>query len=453
MKINKQIKIQSTLKNLSVDEDNKIAYISGWASKAFDEQGNPIVDRDGEHTLVSNFRIDKARVLLRDHNMEYPVGKMKLTQKQQGLWIDAEVHEKMCEKTYYAVKQGILDSFSIGFLVDEAEYINVKGKDVLQFTSGEIFETSILSVPSNAEATVQTVKSIMKGNNVIGLECSLDQIKSMNPDMDCSCLKELKKENKKGKEMKKEIKDQIIEKVNKGLTIEDTQNEPWHIDDNLWQMFRYFIETIEDNIYEFKWSEIEKEEMLSNINLAMETFKQTVETETSRLEELQEKIIEDKEGTKEMKKTQIKEGTKETKEVSTEETDKTNEPKEEPKEVESNDSKTESKEEVNSKESKDETNDKEEKPKEDLAKTSEETPTENTPNETVTETKEEVKEEKTEPKDEVKQEKQDSAPKPISILDLKLEEATADEIKEAYDKLANKLEEIETYVEAELEKE
>ena len=71
----------------------------------------------------------------------------------------------------------------------------------------------------------------------------------------------------------------------------------------------------------------------------------------------------------------------------------------------------------------------------------------------MTEPKDEVKEEKTEPKDEVKQEKQDSAPKPISILELKLEEATADEIKEAYDKLANKLEEIETYVEAELEKE
>ena len=444
MKINKQINIQSTLKNINVDEDIGIAYVSGWASKAFDELGNPIVDRDGEHTLVSNFRIDKARVLLRDHNMEYPVGKMKLTQKPQGLWIDAELHEKLCSKTFYAVKQGILDAFSIGFLVDNAEYINVKGKDVLQFTSGEIYETSILSVPSNAEATVQTVKSIVKGNNVIGLECSIEQIKSMNPNMDCSCLKDLKEETQnKGEEVKKEIKestlktiqDIIIEKVSKGLTIADTQNEPWHIDDNLWQMFRYFIETIEDNIYEFKWSEsFDKDEMIENINSAMETFKQTVEIETTRINEVKEKSIKKGEQKNMGKETE----TKEVQESVQEETIA----KEPEKEVESNktteteDSKTESKEEVISKESVTEVQ--EEEPnqdnQEDLAKTSEETPS------------------KTEPQEPSKEEVKPQTPIKVSILDLNLEKASPDEIKEAYDTLAEKMDEIENYVEAELSK-
>jgi len=76
----------------------------------------------------------------------------------------------------------------------------------------------------------------------------------------------------------------IKEKIRKGLTIEETMNESWNITDDLFQMFSYFVSTIEDNVYEFKWNDqLTRDEMLANINQAMDIFKQTLETETSRI--------------------------------------------------------------------------------------------------------------------------------------------------------------------------
>jgi HK97 family phage prohead protease len=268
---NKKINITSTLKNISVSEDEGIAYISGWASKAYDEKGSPIVDRDGETIAVKNFQVDNARVLLRDHELTYPVGKMLLTHKKEGLWIDAEVHEKMCDKTYYAVKNGILDSFSIGMIVNEAEYIDVKGSNVLELSAGEVYECSILSVPSNVEARVQTVKSIFdKDGNFKGLR--------------------LEKEMNKEESVKAFDKEKFKESIQKGLTIEETMNESWNISDPFWMMFSYFKDTVVDNFDTFRWEDITKEEMLANLELAFETFKETVIEVSTNIENKQKNL-------------------------------------------------------------------------------------------------------------------------------------------------------------------
>ena len=103
--------------------------------------------------------------------------------------------------------------------------------------------------------------------------------------MDCSCLNGLK-EDAKQKQIERENMDieKIKEAIKKGLTIEETQNDYWNVTDDLFQMFRYFIQTLEDNIYEFKWSEsFDRTEMLANINQAMDIFRQTVEDESLKI--------------------------------------------------------------------------------------------------------------------------------------------------------------------------
>jgi len=473
-----KFKTYSSFKNLKEDVDNEIIYIEGYASKAY-HNGQPVVDFDNEWVDVTNFDLSTCTTLLFNHNQEeYAVGKCTLEHRKDGAYLKGEIHKELNPKVYYAVKNGIMTDMSIGFVATDAEYKTINGNEIFSFTKGFIYETSICNViGANPLAKINTSKSLKTNKEAlevakwleqvdtpklkeetelksiiddkgkcIGFSCEIEQLKQANPSSECSCEKETK-----GKEMNKEEQlKEIQEKIIKGLTIEDTQNEFWHIDDNLWQMFNYFIETIQDNIYEFKWSEsFDKEEMLANINSAMETFRQTVEVESARITEVKEKAIETKGNTKEMgketktKEVETKENTEETKPTENSETTKPNEETKSENEVsETNTSTTESKEEVSSKE-----NQSEKEPKEDLAKTSEEPtstnqseqPTDNTPKEET-------------PKEDVEQ-KVESAPQKPSILDIKLEEASAEEIKEAYDKLATKLEEIEAYVEAELSKE
>lgn len=472
-----KFKTYSSFKNFKEDEEKGILYIEGYASKSY-HKGKPVVDYDNEFVDVTKFDLSTCTTLLFNHNQdEYAVGKCTLEQRPDGAYLRGEIHRSLNPKVYYAVKHGIMTDMSIGFVATNAEYKTIDGEEVFSFTDGFVYETSICNViGANPLAKINTskslktdkeaievakwleevktpklkeetqLKSIIEDGKCVGFSCEVEQLKEANPTTECSCQKQEKET--KGKDMTKEEQEaqikNIQEKIIKGLTIEETMNESWNVDDNLWQMFSYFIQTIEENIYEFKWSDsFDKQEMLTNINSAMEMFKQTVETEATRIGETIGKQIEEGE-TKDMDKED-----KQTKSVETEEVKKeTTETKQEEtksEEVQEQNSEMESQEEVSSKE-----NQKQE-PKEDLAKTSDEEIKEESKDEPKT-VESETTETKTESKEEVKEEtKQEPAPK-FTALDIKLEEASADEIKEAYDTLANKLEQIEAYVTAELEK-
>lgn len=445
MKINKQLNINVSTKNFNISEDQDEITLEGYASKMY-ENGKEVVDLDSEFVATKGFELLATRLLL-NHNLEEPCGHIELEHKPDGIYLRGKAYkDTMSDKEWARLKKGLY-SFSIGFTVEDGEYRTIDGDEILTFTKGIVYEVSLVAVASNPKATIDTMKSVKQADNTMGLQCSVEQIKSMNPNIDCSCLAELK-EQTKGKDMTKEEQEtqikNIQEKITKGLTIEETMNESWNVDDNLWQMFSYFIQTIEENIYEFKWSEsFDKQEMITNINSAMETFKQTIEVEATRIGETIGKQIEEGK-TKDMDKED-----KQTKSVETEEVKKeTIETKQEEtkaEEVQEQNSEMESQEEVSSKE-----NQKQE-PKEDLAKTSDEEIKEESKDEPKT-VEPETTETKTESQEEVKEEtKQEPAPK-LTALDIKLEEASADEIKEAYDTLANKLEQIEAYVTAELEK-
>lgn len=480
-----KFKTYSSFKNFKEDEENGILYIEGYASKSY-HKGKPVVDYDNEFVDVTKFDLSTCTTLLFNHNQyEYAVGKCTLEQRPDGAYLRGEIHKSLNPKVYYAVKHGIMTDMSIGFVATNAEYKTIDGEEIFSFTDGFVYETSICNViGANPLAKINTskslkadkeaievakwleevktpklkeetqLKSIIEDGKCVGFSCEVEKLKEANPTTKCSCQKQEKET--KGKDMTKEEQEtqikNIQEKIIKGLTIDETLNEPWNVDSNLWYMFGIFIQTIEDNIYEFKWSDsFDKEEMLTNINSAMEIFKQTIEVESTRIGETIGKDLENKGETKDMDKDkQIK--SVETEEVKTEtsETQSETETKQEetkPEEVQTNSSETESQEEVSSKE-----NQENQEPKEDLAKTSEEEKLKEDSKDEPKTVESETTEPKTEPKEEVKEEtKQEITPR-LTALDIKLEEASADEIKEAYDTLADKLEEIEAYVTAELEK-
>lgn len=278
----KKLNLNISTKQFNISDEQDVVTIEGYASKMY-QDGNPVTDLDQEMVSTANFRLDAKRLLL-NHYLEEPVGEITLEHRPDGIYLKGKGYkDTMKEQDWARLKRGLFD-FSIGFIAEEAEYREINGKEILVFTKGVIYEVSLVAIPSNKFATLDVIKSIQSKSGLV-MECSIDNIKSMNPDMDCSCLNGLKEEAKqkqiKGEEMDIE---KIKESIKKGLTIEETMNESWNISDDLFQMFSYFIQTLEDNIYEFKWSEsFDRTEMLANINQAMDIFRQVVEDESLKI--------------------------------------------------------------------------------------------------------------------------------------------------------------------------
>ena len=278
----KKLNLNISTKQFNISEEQDVVTIEGYASKMY-QDGNPVTDLDQEMVSTTNFRLEAKRLLL-NHELEEPVGEVTLEHRPDGIYLKGKVYkDTMKDQDWARLKRGLFD-FSIGFIAEEAEYRNIDGKEILVFTKGVIYEVSLVAIPSNKFATLDVIKSIQSKSG-LAMECSIENIKSMNPDMDCSCLNGLKEEVKQ-KQIERENMDieKIKEAIKKGLTIEETMNESWNVSDDLFQMFNYFIQTLEDNIYEFKWSEsFDRTEMLANINQAMDIFRQTVEDESLKI--------------------------------------------------------------------------------------------------------------------------------------------------------------------------
>jgi HK97 family phage prohead protease len=278
----KKLNLNISTKQFNISDEQDVVTIEGYASKMY-QDGNPVTDLDQEMVSTANFRLEAKRLLL-FHDLSDPVGDITLEHRPDGIYLKGKVYkDTMKDQDWARLKRGLFD-FSIGFIAEEAEYRNIDGKEILVFTKGVIYEVSLVAIPSNKFATLDVIKSIQSKSGLV-MECTIDSIKSMNPDMDCSCLNGLK-EDAKQKQIERENMDieKIKEAIKKGLTIEETMNESWNISDDLFQMFNYFIQTLEDNIYEFKWSEsFDRTEMLANINQAMDIFRQTVEDESLKI--------------------------------------------------------------------------------------------------------------------------------------------------------------------------
>lgn len=278
----KKLNLNISTKQFNITDEQDVVTIEGYASKMY-QDGNPVTDLDQEMVSTANFRLEAKRLLL-FHNLDEPVGEITLEHRPDGIYLRGKVFkDTMKDQDWARLKRGLFD-FSIGFIAEEAEYREINEKEILVFTKGVIYEVSLVAIPSNKFATLDVIKSIQSKSGLV-MECSIDNIKSMNPDMDCSCLNGLKGEAKQ-KQIERENMDieKIKESIKKGLTIEETKNDYWNVTDDIFQMFGYFIQTLEDNIYEFKWSEsFDRTEMLANINQAMDIFKQTVEDESLKI--------------------------------------------------------------------------------------------------------------------------------------------------------------------------
>lgn len=146
--------IQSYIKSVSKNKDT--ITVTGMAStNDIDRVGDIIVPEAWNKGGLDNFF--KNPIILFNHNYNNPIGKgtqIKVTDK--GLEITAEI-SKADPRVAVLVEQGILKTFSVGFRVKDADYMEETGG--LKITDAELIEVSIVSIPANQSAVFEVVKS------------------------------------------------------------------------------------------------------------------------------------------------------------------------------------------------------------------------------------------------------------------------------------------------------
>lgn len=152
--MDKIFKLDSSIK--SIKEDEGELKITGYAStNAMDRSCDRILPTAWTKGGLKNFKTNP--ILLFNHNYDKPIGKVvEMRTDNKGLQIKGVI-SKSAGDVYNLVKEGVLSTFSVGFLIKDAEYD--KQVDGLVVKDAELLEVSVVSVPCNQDATFSVAKS------------------------------------------------------------------------------------------------------------------------------------------------------------------------------------------------------------------------------------------------------------------------------------------------------
>lgn len=110
----------------------------------------------------------KNPVMLWEHCGKNPIGKvLKIEPRDDGLYFEAEIGSKVEEITekqeevISLLRQGILKSFSVGFIPRASE----RKDDIFLIKDAELLEISLVSVPMNQDSLLTSIKSIENMDN------------------------------------------------------------------------------------------------------------------------------------------------------------------------------------------------------------------------------------------------------------------------------------------------
>lgn len=154
-------KLNSVIK--SVEEDGDQLKIVGYASTAdTDRVGDVIVPDAWTKGGLDNYQ--KNPILLFNHNYSQPIGRAtNLEVDSRGLKIEASI-SKSAGPTYGLVKDGVLSTFSVGFVTKDVDYNQQTDGYIIR--DAELLEVSVVSVPCNQEAGFSIAKSFKNAEDL-----------------------------------------------------------------------------------------------------------------------------------------------------------------------------------------------------------------------------------------------------------------------------------------------
>lgn len=126
----------------------------------------PEADRVGDIVEPLGAKFDKEISLLWQHKHDSPVGMAEFGRPtKNGIPFKAIIAritedgplKTLTDMAWQAVKSKLVRAVSIGFRPIEYEIMDKGG---LRFTKSEIYELSLVTIPANASATIQTIKAL-----------------------------------------------------------------------------------------------------------------------------------------------------------------------------------------------------------------------------------------------------------------------------------------------------
>ena len=203
MNLEKPIKLKKTFELDSVkmldmigEEQLPTLQLSGYASRGYTDNGMRAIDLDGE--TINQYGIDVSRLetknipLLFQHDQSKIVGKViSAAYDSKGLYVTAQLTklpgDSLTNYVYEAVKAGMLNSFSVGLMVEDIDMVDQDEDSYLEITKSHLFELSVVSTPALAVATFST--QVIKSADGVSAKTIIarDALKADNDDL-CNSL-------------------------------------------------------------------------------------------------------------------------------------------------------------------------------------------------------------------------------------------------------------------------
>jgi HK97 family phage prohead protease/HK97 family phage major capsid protein len=153
--MNELIHLRASFVEKSVSEDDESLVIKGYASTVNKDRVGDVIERNAwSNGGLANYL--KNPVILAYHDHKRPIGKMiDYTVDEVGLKITAKISKAAGDITDL-IKDGVLQAFSVGVRVKEADYDNAT--DTFLIKSVELHEVSVVAVPANQDSLFSIAK-------------------------------------------------------------------------------------------------------------------------------------------------------------------------------------------------------------------------------------------------------------------------------------------------------
>ncbi len=146
----------------STNEEKRL--IEGYFSTKDLDRDDDIVEPEAFKKSLKSF-ISKNGVVLYNHRRDTPIGKViEGNIDDKGAFVVVEIAKNVpdADNVWELIKQGVLKTFSFGFVPLKVEWCEGNGKEVRILKEVDLLEVSIVSVPANPNA----VFTIVEGKTV-----------------------------------------------------------------------------------------------------------------------------------------------------------------------------------------------------------------------------------------------------------------------------------------------
>ena len=157
----KRLDVSFDTKSFHVDEEDQRKF-AGYAN-TFDhkDRAGDITQRGAFLKSLANHIANGTKVkMLAHHDMTRPIGVWEtMVEDDKGLYVEGRLTQGVrdADEAYALLKDGALDSMSIGYRVVREEYDRKSGANLLHEI--DLHEISLVAIPANQESVITAVKS------------------------------------------------------------------------------------------------------------------------------------------------------------------------------------------------------------------------------------------------------------------------------------------------------